>query len=119
MFTLNGTRIKNPSSFRFEPYMITKANRVASGDMVMDFIALKRKFVFTYEAISSRDLDLILDILWRQVAQTRQCFINLSYPYNNRQESAVVYAGSIPHDLHRGEGSVWVWKNVSFSLIER
>lgn len=119
MFLLNGVRIKNPSDFTIEPYMLTKATRVANGDMVMDFVANKRKFIFSYKAIDSKQLDLILDIVWRQVAMTKNCFINLTYDYNGRQEEAVVYAGSIPHKLHRGDGQLWVWKDVNFSLIER
>ena len=63
-YTLNGTPIKRPSTFKIEKYKITNANRLANGDMVADVLSRKRKFYFTYNAISSSELDKILDILW-------------------------------------------------------
>lgn len=119
MFTLNGIAIKNPSGFRIERYTLTKSTRVANGDMVMDFVANKRKFMFDYKQIDSRQLDSIIDILWTQLKTTKNCFAILRYPYNGHEESAVVYAGAIPSQLHRGDGALWIWKDVQFSLIER
>ena len=119
MFLLNGVQIKNPTNFDVEPYTITKSTRVANGDMVMDFVANKLKFNFGYAAIDSQALNTILDILWAQLAITKQCFVTFEYPYNGVQKTAQVYAGSIPHKLHRGDSSLWVWKDVSFSLIQK
>jgi hypothetical protein len=120
-FKLNDIPIKNPTSFGIENYTLTKSTRVANGDMVMDFVANKLKFTFGYEAIDSRDFNTILDIVWRQLAITRKCFVTLSYyeDGSDEQKTATVYAGALPRKLHRGDGKNWVWKDVSFSLIER
>lgn len=67
VYTLNGTAIKAPSTFKIEKYKITNANRLANGDMVADVLSRKRKFYFTYNAISSTALDTILDILWEMM----------------------------------------------------
>ena len=111
---INGVSIKRPSEFKIERYDVTNMERIANGDMVGDLIAKKRKFYFTYEAISSTDLNVILDIIW----ETRSIFFTLEYVENNVVKTATVYKGSIPSELHR-TGSVWVWKNVTFNLIER
>ena len=118
-FKIDNVPIKNPHEFQLESYTLTESLRTANGDMQMDFVANKRKFVFTYTSIQSTDLDLILDILWDQLPNTKQCFHTLTYPENNQTKTAIVYAGAIPRKLHRGHGAKWVWKDVQFSLIER
>ena len=120
MFTLNGIAIKNPQKFSIERYTLTKSTRVACGDMVMEFVANKRKFTFGYDSISGKELDGIIDILWEQLVTTKNCFATLAYPYNGSIKTCIVYAGSIPASLHRGDGmGDWVWKDVQFSLIEK
>lgn len=118
-FKLNGTAIKNPSSFDIELYTLTQSTRVANGDMVMDFVANKRKFNFQYSAIQSKDLNAIIDILWTQLAETKQCFVTLDYLDDGVAKQAIVYSGSIPKNLHRAGGTNWVWKDVKLSLIEK
>lgn len=115
-FVINGVAVKNPSAFKKERYMVTTMERLANAKMVGDLIAKKRKFYFTYEAITGGELDTILEAIW----DTDELFFTLSYPENGVQKSAEVYVGSIPADLHRaGKTSNWVWKNVTFNLIER
>ena len=116
-FIINGIAVKNPSSFKVERYNVTTMNRLSNADMVGDLIAQKLKFYFTYDAISAQDFDKILDAIW----DTKSLFFTLEYPYNGAQKRATVYVGSIPSELHRGGTASpnWVWKNVSFNLIQR
>lgn len=115
-FTVNGRGIKNPSSFKIERYNVTNMERLADAKMVGDLIAKKLKFYFTYEAISAEDLDVILEAIW----ETDELFFPLEYVENGVSKSATVYVGSIPTDLHKaGKASNWVWKNVTFNLIEQ
>lgn len=115
-FTINGVGVKNPSSFKIERYNVTDMKRLANADMVGDLIAKKRKFYFTYEAISGDDLDKILEAIW----ETNELFFPFEYLENGVAKTATVYVGSIPSDLHKaGRTSNWVWKNVTFNLIER
>ncbi len=118
-FAIDSTAIKNPSEYDVNYYTITESNRTADGTMVMEYIANKRTFKFTYDFINSDELDTILDILWTQLPTTKQCFHTLEYMDNNEVKTATVYAGAIPKKLHRGHGAKWVWKNVTFSLIEQ
>lgn len=115
-FTINGVGVKNPSSFKIERYNVTNMERLANADMVGDLIAKKRKFYFTYEAISGDDLDKILEAVW----ETNELFFPFKYLENGESKKATVYVGSIPSELHKaGRTSNWVWKNVTFNLIER
>ena len=88
--------------------------RLANAEMCGDLIAKKRKFYFTYDAIQSTELNNILNLIW----ETDDIFFNLTYVENNEEKTARVYSGSIPSDLYR-TGSKWVWKNVTFDLIEK
>ena len=115
-FTVNNIAIKNPSSFRIERYNVTNMERLADATMVGDLIAKKRKFYFTYDAISGDDLDTILEAIW----DSTTLFFPLEYLENGVSKTATVYVGSIPTDLHRaGITTNWVWKNVTFNLIEK
>jgi hypothetical protein len=115
-FAVNGVFIKNPTSFKIERYNVTTMTRLANADMTGDLIAQKLKFFFTYEAISASDLDDILMAIW----DSKKLFFTLNYEYQGQARSAVVYVGSIPSDLHyANKGPNWVWKNVTFNLIER
>ena len=118
-FMIDGVRIKNPSGFNPEFYTLTKSTRVANGDMVMDFVANKRKYNLTWSVISSRELDPIIELLWNKLAITKECFHWLEFDDDIRHYKVRVYAGSIALTLHRGDGRVWIWKDVKISLIER
>lgn len=114
-FAVNGREIKNPSTFKIERYNVTNMERLANADMVGDLIAKKLKFYFTYDAITAGDLDNILDAIW----ETNSIFYPLEYTYQGQQRSAIVYVGSIPAELHSAKSKEWVWKNVTFNLIEK
>jgi len=115
-FQLSGVAIKNPSEFKIERYNVTNMERLADAKMVGDLVAKKRKFYFTYEAISGYELDNILDLIW----ETNELFFPLVYLENGTSKTATVYVGSIPTELHRaGRTTNWIWRNVTFNLIEQ
>jgi hypothetical protein len=112
---LNGVVIKRPSDFKISRYDITKANRLADGLMSMELVAKKRKFFCTWQGITAKDLNVILDILW----ESTDMFFELSYVENNVAKLATVYKGEIPTTLYRSDDGDWVWKDVTIDLIER
>jgi len=115
-FELNGKYIKNPSKFSIERYNVTTMQRLANASMAGDLIAKKLKFYFTYDAISAYELEKILEAVW----YTNELFVPLKYLYNGISNTTIVYVGSIPSDLHNAAPeSNWIWKNVTFNLIER
>lgn len=112
--SLNGITIANPQKFEQEWYKITKAGRLANGDMTMDVVAQKRKFNLTYTAITGSDIDTILDIL-----DTATAFFTFVYPERDGTSgSATVYAGAIKGTFLRNTGTR-LFADVSFSLIEQ
>lgn len=118
-FYIDGTPIKNPQGFKIELYTLTNSVRTANGDMVMEFVANKRKFILSYQAIESKELNKIIDILWTSLVTTKKVIHELRYLDDGVWKTAQIYSGSIPKDLHRAGGQDWVWKNVTISLIER
>lgn len=114
-FTVNGRAIKNPSTFKLERYNVTTMERLANAEMVGDLIAKKVKLYFTYEAITAGELDNILDAIW----ETNTLFFPVQYTYNGVTKTVTCYVGSIPSDLHSAKSKEWVWKNVTFNLIQK
>lgn len=115
-FKIDGKRIKNPSTFKKERFIVSTLERLADATMAGEYIAQKRKYYFVYDAISAEDLDTILEAIW----DSRKLFFSLEYLENGETKTATVYVGAIPADLHKASsGTNWVWKNVNFNLIER
>lgn len=111
--SLGGVAIKQPTDLEIELYDLTKSGRLGSGKMVIDIIAKKRKFNFTYEVLSGAELEKI-----KSVIDSMNPFVTLVYIENGVQKSAVVYRGALKYRRFRTDG-VWYWKNVTFSLIEQ
>lgn len=114
-FVINGVTVKNPSTFKVERYNVTTMERLSNADMVGDLVAKKRKFYFTYSAISAEEFDSILRAIW----DSDKLFFPLEYEDRGAPQRATVYVGSIPSDLHYMSTRNTVWKNVTFNLIER
>lgn len=119
-FKINGVEVKKPSSFKIERYNVTNMERLSNADMVGDLIAKKRKFYFTYDTLTAAELNTILNAIW----DIETLFYPFEYEDNGVSKSAIVYSGSIPTELAKVHGNIkqasnWVWKGVSFNLIER
>lgn len=117
LLRINGVDIKRPSDLQFSRYNLTKSGRVASGKMVMDLVAKKRKFFFTYDAISSKDMELIYSLI-----DGKEMFFQLTYTENNFVKEAQVYVGEIQAARFRVADpttKMWYWKNFTFNLIEQ
>ena len=113
-------QLKNPSTFKVERYKVSTLTRIANADMVGDMVARKYKFYFTYAAITAEELNTMLDAIWAIDGM----FFYLWVPEGTSLADRTcyrVYAGSIPTTLHYGNRnpSTWVWKDVSFNLIQQ
>jgi len=111
---LNTTTIKQPTKFRIGNFKLTReTGRLINGEMVMDYVSLKKKFYFEYDAINGADLRTILAII-----DTSTIFFTFTYKDREGTHSVTVYAGAIDQGQFRTDGS-WVWDDVRFDLIER
>lgn len=114
---INGTPIKQPSDFKIERYNLTKSGRVASGAMTMELVAKKRKFFFTYQVISGKDFQDILNLI-----DGEEMFFDFEYEENGVIKTAVCYVGAIPSTkfrVQKGTINDWYWKDVNFDIIEQ
>lgn len=114
-FTINGISVKKPSTFKVERYNVTTMERLSNADMVGDLVAKKRKYYFTYDAITAEEFDRILSAIY----DSDLLFFPFTYTDRGATQSATVYVGSIPAELHYMSTGNTVWKNLSFNLIER
>lgn len=114
LIQVDGVTIKTPpDDIGIESYNLTKSGRVVSGLMMLDIIARKRKFTFSYPILSSTQMQVILDRIDGGLN-----FMTLSYVDANVTKTATVYAGAIKKRKARS-GNIWYYKDVSFDLIER
>lgn len=113
-YTIAGTRVKNPDSFDYEWYRLTENGRLATGDMVMDSIAVKRKFNFSYDVMSHVELTKIRKVLFG----SSTVFYSFQFVEDNETTTVTVYAGALKYRKFR-TGSLWHYRDVTFSLIER
>ena len=114
VITLAGQTIKNPTKFSIENYALTReTGRLINGEMVMDHVALKKKYQVEYEAINGVDLKVITDII-----NTTTRFYTLTYKDYEGTQTKTVYAGAILYTQFRTDG-YWTWTDCSFALIEK
>jgi len=114
-FKINGVDIKAPTTFKIARYPITKGNRTADGNMHLDLVAWKRKFFFTWDCWSMSDYDKFMGLL----VGKKGIFVTLTYPDNGKIYTAKVYPGELPTDVYQVRKGTWIWKDVSFNLIEK
>jgi hypothetical protein len=114
LLTLGGVTIKKPNDFQIERYNLTKSGRVATGEMMMDLVAKKLKFLVKYEIISGANMNAILAII-----DSTTMFFTLTYLENDVEKSATVYVGAIKSTQFRTDSGAWYWKNFEFDLIQQ
>lgn len=111
---LAGQTLKNPVEFSIENYALTReTGRLINGEIVMDHVALKKKFIFSYAAIGGPDLKTILDII-----NTTTRFYPFTYKDYDGNHSVTVYSGSLSQKQFRTDGN-WVWESTTFALIQK
>jgi len=115
--TVDGTTIKNPSKKPvFSKYPVTKAGRVASALMTIDFLAEKNTIKFEYESIDATDLQTIKDTIYNFPTM----FHTLVITDNGVASTYTVYPGALTYTPYRTDNNgYWVYKNASFQLIEQ
>lgn len=113
-YRINGTLIKPPTTCAIEKYNLTKVGRVANGDMQMELVAKKRKFILRWSTIDSRDLAVI-----EQLIDGTDMFFTFEYIEDNTRKSAVVYTGAINKPPPHHKGSLWHYPELELRFIEQ
>lgn len=119
--TIDGVEIKSPTQadFKVSNYLVTDMKRNAAGKMNGQIIAKKVKLFFTYPAITGAELRKIFNILQGDVL-----FHTVTYVLDGLTYAKEMYVGDMTQVLQRtgagsGNWSTWIWKDVTFNLIER
>ncbi len=112
---IDSIAIKTPTELKVGTFRITKSERLASGKMVMEIVAVKRRLDLSYTIIRDTDLKQILDLLASKV------FHDVVYPDPENGEAAAitVYVGDTGQQAGQKVDGTRYWLDVSISLIEQ
>lgn len=112
---IDGITIATPTELKVGVFRLTKAERTASGKMVMEIIAVKRRLDLKWNIIKDTDLKQIMDLLDAKVFHT------VTYPDPQTGENTTItcYTGDINMNAFRRIVNSRYYADVSLSLIEQ
>jgi len=114
LLTIAGVQVANPAEVKIGRFDLTKSNRTASGRMVMEYIATKRRVDVVWRYIPDADLQVILNLL-----AANKPFFTLEYPDAGGQQTITCYAGDINTSLWHTRNGIRYWSEVSIAFIEQ
>lgn len=114
MIKIDGREIPTPSDYQVGILDISKAERNARGDMIIERITTKRKVELAWKYLSKSDLQLVLTAV-------SPVFFQMEYldPQTNSRVAKTFYSG----DRNLGaldylKGNIR-WKDIKFNVIEK
>ena len=114
MLKIAGITVKAPTELKTGRFDLSKSSRTASGKMVMDIIATKRRVDVVWKMLPDNDLKLIIDTI-----TANKPFFSLEYPDAGGQMTMTCYAGDINAGLWHTKNGIRYWQDVSIAFIEQ
>jgi len=114
MLKIAGVSVKAPTDLKIGRFDLTKSSRTASGKMVMDVIATKRRVDVIWKMLTDSELENIIDTI-----TANKPFFTLEYPDAGGQQTMTCYAGDILTSLWHTKNGVRYWEEVSIGFIEQ
>ena len=114
MLKIAGTTVKTPTELKIGRFDLSKSGRTASGKMVMDIIATKRRVDVVWKMLKDSELQQILDLI-----TANKPFFTLTYPDAGGSATMTCYAGDINTSLWHTKNGVRYWEEVSLAFIEQ
>ncbi len=114
MIKVAGVEMPSPTSVEIGYFDLTKADRAASGKMVMELIATKRRVDVMWEMMPDADLKTLIDTI-----TANKPFFIVEYPGAGGQKTMTCYVGDITTGLWHTIGGIRYWKEVSVPFIEQ
>jgi len=114
MLKIAGVTVKTPSELKIGRFDITKSNRSASGKMMMELIATKRRVDVVWKMLPDDELQKIIDTI-----AANKPFFTLTYPDAGGSATMTCYAGDINTSLWHTKNGVRYWEEVSIPFIEQ
>lgn len=114
LISVSGVALPTPTEFQVGYQDISKAERNANGNMIIERIATKRKLFLTYAYLTSSELALILQ-------KVAPAYYNVSYvdPQTNTTKTGSFYCGDRNVGFVDYINGVPRYKELTFNLIER
>jgi hypothetical protein len=114
MLKIAGTTVAAPVELKVGRFDITKSSRTASGKMVMELIATKKRVDITWKMLPDNELQKIIDTI-----TSNKPFFTLTYPDTGGSKTMTCYAGDIITSLWHTNNGVRYWEDVSIGFIEQ
>lgn len=112
-FTLNGSTMKDPTSFTPTRNRVEVSERAADGTLVVDVVTVKQSYVVTYSNLSASELAVFTTLY------TAGTFMTFTYPEGGSDQSKTVRIESITGSLAYYVGTTEYWENVRITLVEQ
>jgi hypothetical protein len=114
MLKIAGVSVKAPTDLKIGRFDLTKSGRTASGKMVMELIATKKRVDITWKMLPDNELQKIIDTI-----TANKPFFSLTYPDAGGSATMTCYAGDINTSLWHTKNGVRYWEEVSIGFIEQ
>lgn len=114
MLKIAGITVKAPTALKVGRFDLSKSSRTASGKMVMDIIATKRRVDVIWKMLPDDELQKIIDTI-----AANKPFFSLEYPDAGGTKTMTCYAGDILTSLWHTKNGVRFWEDVQISFIEQ
>ena len=114
MLKIAGTTVKTPTELKIGRFDLSKSGRTASGKMVMDIVATKRRVDVVWKMLPDSELKKIIDTI-----TANKPFFSLEYPDAGSTQTMTCYAGDIITSLWHTKNGVRYWEEVSIAFIEQ
>ena len=110
-----GVAVAPPAEIKVSRFDLSKEpRRSASGTMILEYIATKRRVDLTWKYLPDDDLRTLLNIL-----AANKPFFQLTYPDAGGQQSMTCYAGDIHTTLWHTVGGTRYWSEITIAFIEQ
>lgn len=114
MLKIAGVSVKAPTDLKIGRFDITKSSRTASGKMVMEVIATKRRVDVVWKMITDSELQTIIDTI-----TANKPFFSLQYPDAGGSKTMTCYVGDIVTSMWHTKNGIRYWEDVSIPFIEQ
>ena len=114
MLKIAGVSVKAPTDLKIGRFDLTKSGRTASGKMVMEVIATKRRVDVVWKMLPDNELQKIIDTI-----TANKPFFSLEYPDAGGTNTMTCYAGDIITSMWHTKNGIRYWEDVSIPFIEQ
>lgn len=114
MLKIAGITVKAPTELKVGRFDLSKSGRTASGKMMMEIIATKRRVDVVWKMLKDSELQQILDLI-----TANKPFFSLEYPDAGGTKTMTCYAGDINAGLWHTKNGIRYWQDVSIAFIEQ